>query len=315
MSFPLRERLLRAGLLTSIAALAAQPGAAPLRSEDVRVGNEPWVLGGTLAIPAGEGRFPAVVLVHGSGPNDRDESIGANKPFRDLAEGLGARGIAVLRYDKRTFQYRTQIGSSISIDDEVVVDAVAAVSLLRSRPEIDAQRIFVVGHSLGAQLAPEIALRAAPVAGAILLAPPARAPWDILLAQLRYLETPPEQLARVEQAVAELKAGTLEGSLLGAPAAYWQDWASRDGIATARKLDEPILVLRGERDYQVVEEDFRAWQAGLAGHAGAELHTLPGDNHLFIRGTGKPGPAEYATPGRVDDAVLDRIASFIARAR
>ena len=283
------------------------------RAEDVSVGSEPFVLKGTLAVPMGNGPFPGAVLVHGSGPSDRDESIGANKPFKDLAEGLASRGIAMLRYDKRTFQYGHQLGSSISIDDEVVLDAVAAVNLLKARPEVDPRRVFVIGHSLGALLAPEIAVRAAPVAGAILLAPPGRAPWESVLAQMRYLETPADQLAEVEKAIDLLKAGKLgAGTLLGAPAFYWQDWASRDGVSMAKKLRKPILILRGERDYQVTDEDLATWKKGLSGVAKVEVVTVPGSNHLFIKGTGKPGPAEYQVPGHVDETVIEKLTSFVS---
>jgi dienelactone hydrolase len=288
---------------------------ARFRSEDVEVGTSPYLLKGTFAIPVGRGPFPAVVLVHGSGPNDRDGSIGANKPYKDIAEGLASRGVAVLRYDKRTFQYGHQLTNHISIDDEVVLDAVSAVKLLKARPEVDARRVVVAGHSLGALLAPEVAVRSAPVAGIVLLAPPGRAPWDAVIGQLRYLETPADTLAEVERAVELLKAGQLgAGTLLGAPASYWQDWAARDGVAMARKVRAPILVLRGERDYQVTDEDVATWRKGLKGVPRAELVSIPEANHLFIRGTGKPNPAEYGVPGHVDVTVIDRLASFVSGA-
>ncbi|WP_254626191.1 S9 family peptidase [Myxococcus sp. CA039A] len=284
---------------------------AAFRTEEVSVGRAPFLLKGTLTVPTGSGPFPGVVLVHGSGPHDRDESIGPNKPFKDIAEGLSSRGIAVLRYDKRTFQYGPQL-TNFSIDDEVVVDAVTAVGVLKARPEIHPERVFVVGHSLGALLAPEIAVLAAPVAGAVLLAPPGRPPWDLVLAQLRYLEVPAEKLAEFEQTVGLLKAGKLgTGTLLGAPAAYWQDWASRDGVAMARKLQRPILIMRGARDYQVTDEDLTSWRSGLESVAQVEVVTVPENNHLFIKGTGKPGPAEYAVPGHVDEQVVEKLASFL----
>lgn len=294
-------------------ASAPAPTAAPaFRSVDVEVGSAPYLLKGTLTLPAGAGPFVATILIHGSGPNDRDGSVGANKPLKDLAEGLAARGVATLRYDKRTFKYGRQLTNAITIDEEVVLDAIAAVQLLKSRPELDAQRVFVTGHSLGALLAPEVAVRSAPVAGVVLLAPPGRAPWDSVLAQLRYLEVPADMIAESEKAVALIKSGAPDATLLGVPAAYWRDWASRDGIAMAKKLARPVLVLRGDRDYQVTDEDLAAWRKGLQGVPHVTFVNVPTANHLFIKGTGKPGPNEYMVPGHVEPMVIDQLASFMS---
>jgi hypothetical protein len=129
---------------------------------------------------------------------------------------------------------------------------------------------------------------------------------------MRYLETPKAQLGEVEKQVRLLKAGKLGNkTLLGAPASYWNDWASRDGVAMAKKLAKPILILRGERDYQIVDEDIATWRKGLQGVAGVEIAIMPADNHLFIRGEGKPGPAEYETPSHVDEAVISKLSAFI----
>ncbi len=283
------------------------------RSVEISIGTAPFVLGGTLTVPVALGQVPGVVLVHGSGPQDRDETIGASKVFKDLAEGLASKGIEVLRYDKRTFVYGAQLGDSISVDDEVTVDAAAAVAALRARPEIDPNRILVIGHSMGALLAPEIALRSAPVAGVVLLAPPGRPPWDLVLSQMRYLKVPAKELASTEGKVARLKAGTLGSErLLGAPGAYWKDLGARDGIGMARKLGKPLLVIRGDRDFQVIAEDVEAWKKGLAGVPNVEIVILPGDNHLFVPGSGTPGPAEYEQPGHVDLKLIEKVAAFMA---
>jgi uncharacterized protein len=279
---------------------------------DLQVGSEPFVLGGTLTVPTLLDPVPGIVLVHGSGPNDRDETVGANKVFKDLAEGLASRGIAVLRYDKRTYRYGPKLKPDISVDEEVTTDAVAALRALKARPEVDSNRVFVIGHSLGALMAPKIAKLAAPLAGAVLLAPPGRAPWDLLLSQARYLDTPKKDMADLEAKVDQAKRGTLQGSLLGAPQSYWRDLAAQDGIGIARELGKPILVLRGDRDYQVLSEDLEAWKKGLAGVSGAQFTSVAGANHLFILGKGKPGPAEYGQPGHVDASVIDRISAFVS---
>ena len=283
---------------------------ATFHSEEVTVGA--YKLPGTLTIPNGKGPFPAAVLVQGSGPQDRNETIGPNHPFADLAEGLSSRGIAVLRYDKRTLMHSAMVAT---VDDEVIDDAVAAVRLLRARGDVIGDRIFVVGHSLGAMLAPEIAKKAAPVAGIVMLAPAGRKLPETIVQQTRYLgQASPAQLAEVERQADQLSAHKMAPSdmFLGAPASYFYNLDARDEVAIARSLGVPILILHGGRDYQVIDEDIRHWQDGLKGVANVKVQTFPALNHLFIAGEGKPNPAEYNTPGHVDQAVVGAIANFVA---
>jgi pimeloyl-ACP methyl ester carboxylesterase len=285
------------------------------RAVEVKVGSEPFLLGATLTLPTRSGPSPAVVLVHGSGPQDRDETLGANRVFRDLAEGLSSKGIVVLRYDKRSKVYPTKVGPSPTIDDEVVLDALAAVRMLAARTEVDPKRVFVIGHSMGAQLAPEIAVRAGNVAGVALLAPPGRPPWDVVLSQMRFLGAPPDQIADIERKAALFRQGKgSDETLLGVSGSYWLDWGKRDGIGMAKKLGKPVLVLRGDRDFQVADEDLAAWRLGLEGQKGAAVQTVPNVNHLFIRGEGKPSPAEYEIPGHVDPSVIEMLRRFVAGA-
>jgi len=275
-------------------------------SEEVTFGTRGFELPGTLLVPVGKGPFPAVVLVHGSGPNDRDETQGANKPFRDLAEGLASKGVLVFRYDKRTLVHGAKM-TAPTIEAEVVDDAVAAVALLRARKDVDAKRVTVVGHSLGAQLGPQVA-KASKASRVVLLAPPARTPWQILPQQYRYLGVPEADVALLEGKLNAVRDGKSEEAIMGAPAAYWRDWASRDGLAVAKTLSIPMLVMHGERDYQVIEEDAAAWRKGLPK---AKHVDVPGANHLFIVGTGKPGPKEYEVPGHVAPEVVNAIAAFV----
>ncbi|MGC1987523.1 MAG: alpha/beta fold hydrolase, partial [Candidatus Acidiferrales bacterium] len=121
--------------------------------------NGKFELPGKLTIPKGNGPFPAVVLVQGSGPHDEDETVGPNKPFADMAWGLASRGIAVYRYTKRTQQYGLQSSddpAKLTVEDEVISDARAAVALVAKQPHIDPKQVFLIGHSLGAYLAPRI---------------------------------------------------------------------------------------------------------------------------------------------------------------
>ncbi len=289
--------------------------ASKFRAQPVTVGEAPWKLPGILTVPKGIGPFPAIVLLAGSGPEDLDETIGPNHIFKDLAEGLSSRGIVVLRYDKRTYAYRNLNPQKLTVDEEVIHDGVAAVALLRAQHQVAQDRIFVVGHSLGAELAPEVAKKAWPIAGIVLLAPVGRTLPAAIVQQMRYLdEASPKELAEVEREADEISAHKMPPTqnFFGAPASYYYDLDARDEVAVARSLDVPILILHGSRDYQVIDEDIRDWQNGLKGDAKVRVDTLAGLNHLFIAGAGKPGPAEYNTPGHVDVGVIGTIASFIA---
>jgi dienelactone hydrolase len=289
--------------------------AAKFRSEEVTVGADPWKLPGTLTIPTGNGPFPAVMLLAGSGPNDRNESVGANHIFKDIAEGLSSRGIVVLRYDKRTYAYRTLDPQKTTVKEEVIDDGVAAVKLLRARSVVAHDRIFVIGHSLGAIMAPEVARKARPVAGIVMLAPSGRKVPAVVVQQVRDIgQASPKELAEIERQADEISVHKMPPAqfFFGATASYYYDLDARDEVAIARTLDVPILILHGSRDYQVIDEDIRIWQNGLKGDAKVQIDTFPALNHLFIAGAGKPGPADYETPGHVDVAVIGTIASFIA---
>jgi amino acid adenylation domain-containing protein len=278
------------------------------------VGTPELPLGATLTLPRGPGPHPAVVLVHGSGPMDRDETVGPNKPFRDLAEGLAAARIAVLRYDKRTFAHRAVLdGNKLSVDDEIVKDALSALEILAKQPGIRRDAIFVVGHSLGAWLAPEIAFRAGWVAGAVLLAPPGRPLLVGAIEQLRIARALPEQrLAELQAQADRIARGEVQPGehFLDTAVSKILDVQSLNSIEKAARLKKPMLVLRGERDYQSTEADLRLWRDG-SGNAPVECHNLPNLNHLFIAGTGPVTSEENKRPGRVAAEVIDRMATFI----
>jgi len=300
---------------------------ATFQERDVQVGGGEWVLGGTLALPKRGGPFAGVVLVHGSGPNDRDETLFSNKPFKDLAWGLAARGIAVLRYDKRTKVHGEKMVASaqpLTVRQETVDDSLAAVALLRKTPEIDPKRVFVLGHSLGAMLAPRIARRDAKIAGLILLAAPARPLEDLMLAQVDYLArldgkvsaAEQQQIDKVKAAVARIKDPKLspdsprKGLLTGSPA-YWLDLRDYRPAEAARTLPQPMLILQGGRDYQVTRKDFREWREQLAQRKNVQFKIYPDLNHLFVAGKGRSEPAEYLPPGNVAKVVIEDIARWV----
>ena len=303
------------------------PGA--FTEREVTVGMAPWELPGTLTVPVGEGPFPAVLLLAGSGPQDRDETIGPNAPLRDLAWGLASNGIAVLRYDKRTKAHATEMAAeveSVTVWEETIDDAVLAIGMLRGTPGIDRDRVFVAGHSLGGYLAPRIAAEVpGRLAGIALLEANSSPLGQLIIDQYAYLASDEGgadaqaraqlETVRAQVALAEspgLSTATPASELpLGVPAAYWLDLRTYDPLATARDLPMPLFFSQGGRDYQVPPSELAAWREALADRTDVAFHEYPALNHLLMAGSGPSTPAEYAQPGHVAPEVVADLAAWI----
>lgn len=299
------------------------------KERDVVVGMGEWEIPGTLTLPINKDPVPAVVLVHGSGPNDRDESIGPNKPFRDLAWGLATKGIAVLRYDKRTKVHgekiATAVNLSFTVKEETIDDCIQAVMLLRKESAIDNKRIFVLGHSLGGTLIPRIAEYDPDIKGFIILAGATRKLENIILEQLHYIYSLDGQISESEQDQLDKTASVIEKIqnldksqietkreiLLGAYPEYWLDLREYFPAISVKTVLNPIFVLQGGRDYQVTREDFEGWKNSLSSRKNVVFKLYPNLNHLFISGSGKSSPSEYQKAGNVDKSVIDDIADWI----
>jgi len=303
--------------------------------KEIVIGSDDWQLPGTLTIPKGEGPFPALVLVHGSGPNDRDETIGPNKPFKDIAWGLASHNIAVLRYEKRTRVYGPKImvdktiAVSFTVKEESVDDAVDAVRLLQATAGIDTKRIFVLGHSLGGMLIPRIAEAGQDlgIAGFIIMAGLTRPLEDAYVKQISYLVSldgaiSEEDKKQIDEAKAQgekIKAlkeadAASEMKILNASPKYWLDLRGYDPAVAALKISRPVLVLQGSRDYQVTTEDFENWKKALRPRENAAFKLYPKLNHLFFEGQGMPTPNEYVQiHGSVAEYVIIDIAAWIKK--
>ena len=293
---------------------------------EVVVQADEFSLPGTLTLPKST-PAPAVVLVHGSGPSDRDETVGPNKPFRDLAVGLASQGIAVLRYEKRTKQYAEEMAEyqDITVQEETISDAVAAVALLKDRSEINSDQIYLLGHSLGGTLVPRIAQQDEQSAGFIIMAGAARPLEDLILDQFRYIynldnqltEDEKQHLERLEKQIQTVKSDELskatpaEALPLGVPASYWLDLKDYEPVKLAKKIQRPLLILHGQRDYQVTMEDYQMWKEALADFKNVCFEVFPSLNHLFMTGEGMGSPAEYEKAGHVDVAVIQTIDDWI----
>lgn len=292
----------------------------------VTVKSGKYELPAVICFPNNIKNPPVVVLLAGSGPNDKDESIGPNKLLKDLAVGLASNGIASIRYDKRTLVYSAEFAkekTKLGIQEEVIDDAISAIELMKKNPLTKNSKLFVLGHSLGAMCTPLIAAKAKPD-GIILMAGNARPLEDLILEQYTYLfsmDTLTKEketvLAKLNQQIktvknpALLKAATSEQLPLGLTSYYWQSLKAYDQIAYARRLKQPILVLQGERDYQVTMEDFNLWKSQLALNPKNRFISYPSLNHLFMKGEGKSVPAEYEKQSNADEKVITDITEWI----
>ncbi|MFO0947049.1 MAG: alpha/beta fold hydrolase [Planctomycetota bacterium] len=268
-----------------------------------------------------------MVLVHGSGPQDRDETIGPNKVFKDLAWGLATNGIAVLRYEKRTKAHGPKFAQlkSFTLKEEVTDDAWLAVQCLRSQPDIDAERVFVLGHSLGGTLAPRIAEQDGKLGGIILMAAAVRPLEELIIEQFEYLakldgsvsDEERQQIDKMAKAVSRVTDPQLSTDVpadelpFGIAASYWLDLRDYRPDEVARRLTLPMLILQGNRDYQVTPRDFELWKKSLAENKKVTFRDFPSLNHLFGKGVGPSTPAEYERRTPVDPEVIDAIIQWI----
>jgi uncharacterized protein len=289
------------------------------------VGHPPWELPATLSLPHEGSSGIALVLLHGSGPNDRDGTVGSLRPLRDLAHGLARRGFAVLRYEKRTWRYRRECASAehFTVDDEVVDDALRALALVRSDLQLRAHRTYLVGHSFGAMLAPRIAARDGNVAGLVLMASPGRTVPVLWREQLEYLagHTPLLTAGRAARLAKEAAVASDRGQLsalppnslvLGLPPSYWLDLLDYDPLSVSRELALPMLVVHALRDYHVREPDRRAWRFALRHRKHVSFRTYRSLNHMFVAGAGPSLPSEYNVIGRMATRVIEDVAGWIA---
>jgi dienelactone hydrolase len=290
---------------------------------DVTLGSGALAVRGTVSVPRRRGRAPAVVLLGGGGPFDRDQSVGPDKPLKDLAWGLASRGVAVLRMDKVTHTHpEVAAAPDFTMVQEYVTPALAALELLRRHPGVAPDRLYLLGHSAGGRAAPRVAAADGSVAGMILLAADAAPLPQAAVRAVRHLaaERPgPASEAAVEaisrqSALADspgLTRSTPAADLpFGWPASYWLDLREYDQVGTAAALDRPILVLQGGRDYQVtVDEDLARWRAGLAGRSRVAVRVYDTDDHFFFP-AGPPG-----SPHHVDPAVIAEVAAWLTPRR
>lgn len=295
--------------------------------EEVSFGKPEYKLPGTLSVP-NENKFNvAVILVHGSGPNDRDETLGPNKPFKDIAWGLASNGITVLRYEKRTKEHAEKVKDQLhelTVYGETIEDAVLAAKFMKE--DKGYENIIIIGHSLGAMMIPRIASKTDIPAGYVMLAGTARKFEDVFWEQVSYIfrldgELTDKEKQELNQTrdlikqVKEIQAKKITKDpqiILGASNKYWIDLDEYDFCEYFNKMEKPALILQGERDYQITMKDFQSIKDCLNKPKDKfEFKSYPALNHLFMPGKGKSHPQEYMKPSHVSKDVVMDIVSWI----
>ena len=283
-------------------------------------------LAGMLVTPKNVRNFPVVVLVHGSGPSDMDETVGPNKPFKDLAAGLAAKGIATVRYVKRTKVYSYEFRKAFTTKEEVTDDALAAIAYAKTIAGADTKQIYLLGHSLGGMLAPKLAAMSPDLKGIILAAAPANKFTDVLIEQNKNAfeelkDTTQATRKTLDQTLKELERTRIsqlgkikpDSLIMGLPASYWADLNQYDQVGTAGKLKNRILIIHGGMDFQVLNHHSQMWKDALGKKKNVAFKTYPNLNHLLSEVTEKGTVAQYRTPRNVSGTLISDLAEWIKR--
>jgi len=301
--------------------------------EKIVIGSE-YPLEGLLTVPNTEERqYPAVVLVHGSGANNMDEKVGEVRPFKDIAEGLAKRGIAAIRYNKRSLTYGKKmvktLGAELTVKEETIEDAVIAANFLRNDVRINPNEIYIAGHSMGGMLAPRINAEGGDFAGLIILAGSPRRLEEIAKEQqTEFMKSSKGIIKWIAGKQIKKLSGKLDKIYIlsdeeakkvpfaGNTSLYYlKEWGMKSSADYLKKTTVPILVMHGDKDLQVrTDKDFEEYKSILANYPDVTFKLYPELNHLFM-------PAiysdisklmkEYKIKRHVEDYVIDDIANWI----
>ena len=275
-----------------------------------------------LTIPKNQKQFPIAILIHGSGPNDKDETFGPNKIFKDIAIGLAINGIASIRYDKRTFISKSM--DTVTIEKEVMNDVVSAIKYIETNEELKGRKIYLIGHSLGAILAPSIGLDNSSVSGVICMAASPRSMEMVMLDQVTYLARIDSTISSSEKDQIRHLTGQidyLQDSLsiespsselpMGIPASYWHSLKRYNFEKAIQTIQKPLFIIQGERDYQVTMSDFDAIKNIVLINPYATLKSYPKLNHMFLEGNRPSVPDEYYIPSNIPYYLIHDLSEWI----
>ena len=304
-------------------------------TEKIIIGeNTKYPLKGLLTLPdETTATVPAVVFVHGSGSSNIDEKVGKITPFKDLAEGLAAHGIASVRYDKRSFAHGLKLlrdkSITITVKEETIEDAILATELLRKDVRIDSKKIFIIGHSMGAMLAPRIDAEGGDYKGLILMAGTPRKLEEVMIEQteeaMSSMKGLPKMLVgKQAQKICSMFDGLYDLSdeeakkkkVGGGTTLYYfkemGEHATSDYLANMQK---PMLIMQGEKDFQVkADKDFGAYKELLKDRDNVTFKLYENLNHAFVSsvyGNIAKAKQEYNVEQHIGEEVIADIADWI----
>ncbi len=293
---------------------------------EITFGDPEFPLPGVLTLPEGDGPFPAVILVHGSGPCDRDETVGKIKPFKDIAWALAQRGIAAFRYDKRAYIYPQAFAGEFTVYEETIADAASATKLMMEQPEVDPDHIIVVGHSLGGYLIPRIAAETPQASGYVMMAASVTPLQELMVEQYEYIfklddnfsvneKLSLSSLEGMRDNVNKLEPGSTEEpkALFGLPASYWLDLKDYNPAEAAKAITKPLLVIQGEGDYQVPMREFEVIKSTLGEKANVIYKQYVNLSHTFTPAGDPPSPQDYDIEYHVATEVIEDLAHFVTQ--
>lgn len=289
-----------------------------------------YPLNGLITFPDGaDGPVPAVVMVHGSGSSNMDEKVMKLTPFRDLADGLAKHGIASIRYDKRSFVHaRKMLKQCITVKEETIDDAILAVNMLKSDPRIDKNRIYILGHSMGAMLAPRIDSDGGDVAGLIMMAGTPYRLEDIFVRQLgqaRESNSAMKWIAGIEDKLFTKKFDNLysmsdeeakqQKFAGGTTLYYFKEMGKKTAVDYLMENEKPVLIMQGGKDFQVLAaDDYVKFRELLTERSNTFYKLYPELNHVFVDAIYddiSKVSKEYNTERHIGEEVISDIASFI----
>ena len=291
-------------------------------------------LNGILTLPENsEKPVPAVVFVHGSGSSNMDEKVMKLTPFKDLAEGLGKLGIASVRYDKRSFAHGRKMlkAGDLTVKEEVIEDAVLASKLLKNDPRIDSEKVFIIGHSMGAMLAPRIDAEGGNFKGFVLLAGTLDTLDGVLFRQIDEMKNGKNKIISWVASAQEKKfrksfEGLYEISdeeakkrkyMGGVNLYYFKEMGEHRAADYLEKTEKPVLVMQGTKDLQVsVEKDFCGYKRAFGDRDNFSFRLYEGLNHCFVSALYddiSKATKEFSVERHIGENVISDIAGWILK--